>query len=309
MPFSVGFEWPQLTPHTLLAQHFIDMIPPTASVSAQSSLVPHVSQRSSIYLFPYNDEHVDYVFLDVTSDIYPYINTSDYIREVRRVMLSGKYGIVASQDGYLLLKRGIAPPGISPFSLAQPGKYTDLQYVLPNLPESFCSFINTSPDQITHPLQARFTSSGNAPSILDLVGFNVYPEGSISFGSDVMTITTYWRVITPITTPLQMLVIMTKSQDREYLASIDVPALWWCQTNTWKPGMLIGLTSRAFSLQLSQTPHGLAHVSIALVPLLPSSTIMDATARLRLHVIHAPATVTSTPDTNLLQLTSITIVP
>jgi uncharacterized membrane protein len=309
LPFSVGFEWPQLTPHTRLAQQFIEMIPPTASVSAQSSLVPHVSQRSSIYLFPYNDEQVDYVFLDVTSDIYPYINTSDYIREVRRIMLSGKYGIAASQDGYLLLKRGIPPPSISPFSLAQPGKDTDLQYVLPNLPERFCSYINASPDHIPHPLQVRFTGPGNAPTTLDLVGFHIDPEGNVSVGSDVMTVTTYWRLIRPITTSLQLLVIMTTRQGREYLASSDIPALWWCQTNMWTPGRLIRQTSRAFSLRSSQIPVGRAHVSIALVPLLPSSPLMEASARLRLQVIHAPAPVTPVQETNLLQLTPITVVP
>jgi hypothetical protein len=209
----------------------------------------------------------------------------------------------------VLLKRGVSSPGVSPFSLGQAGKSVDLQYVLPNLPDSFCSYINASPDEITHPLQVRFTGPGNASSALDLVGFNVDPTNTISFGSDVMTVTTYWRVVTPITKPLQMLVIMTDSQNREYLASVDVPALWWCQTNTWKPGMLIGLTSRPFSLQASQTPNGLAHVSIALVPLVPSSTIMDVTARLRLSVMNAPATVTPTQGTNLLQLAPITVIP
>jgi len=309
MPFSQGFQWPQVTAHELLAQRFVDMIPATASVSAQSSLVPHISHRSSVYLFPYNDDRVDYIFLDVTSDIYPYGNSPDYIRAVRGVMLNGQYGMVAAQDGYMLLKRGVPSPGVSPFSLMQPGKYVDLQYVLPNLPDSFCSYINTSPDDITHPLQARFTGPGNASSALDLVGFNVDPTNTISFGSDVMTVTTYWRVITPITNPLQMLLVMTSPQGREYVASVDVPALWWCQTNTWKPGMLLRLTSRPFSLQASQTPNGLAHVSIALVPLLPSSTIMDVTARLRLSVVNAPATVSPTQDTNLLQLAPITVVP
>ncbi|HCJ35436.1 MAG TPA: hypothetical protein DIU08_06255, partial [Ktedonobacter sp.] len=47
MPLGQGFHWPstQITAHTKLAQHFIDMIPRDASVSAQSSLVPHLSER------------------------------------------------------------------------------------------------------------------------------------------------------------------------------------------------------------------------------------------------------------------------
>jgi len=32
MPFGQGFSWPHITAHTQLAQHFIDLIPPTASI-------------------------------------------------------------------------------------------------------------------------------------------------------------------------------------------------------------------------------------------------------------------------------------
>src|SRR5947199_8749978 len=42
LPFSQGFSWPSVTAHPLLAQRLINMLPPTASVSAQSKLVPHI---------------------------------------------------------------------------------------------------------------------------------------------------------------------------------------------------------------------------------------------------------------------------
>src|SRR6266699_2631288 len=100
MPFAQGFHWPVRTAHTHLAQHFIDMIPPDASVSAQSALVPHISHRTDIYLFPYADNQADYIFLDVTGDIYPFF-AHDYVTEVKKVLLSGNYGIMAAQDGYL----------------------------------------------------------------------------------------------------------------------------------------------------------------------------------------------------------------
>ncbi len=67
LPFTRGFSWPQVTPHVTLAQRLIDLIPATASVSAQSNLVPHLSERNSIYLFPYQDDRADYIFLDTTS--------------------------------------------------------------------------------------------------------------------------------------------------------------------------------------------------------------------------------------------------
>ena len=112
MPISKEFQWPIVTSHQILAQQFIQAIPSTASLSAQSALVPHVSHRSQIYLFPYGDgvttpAYASYIFLDMTSDPYPYYSTSSYKDEVKKVLQSGKYGIVEQEDGYVLLKRGL----------------------------------------------------------------------------------------------------------------------------------------------------------------------------------------------------------
>ena len=115
MPMSKEFQWPVVTSHEVLAQQFIKVIPATASVSAQSALVPHVSHRSQIYLFPYGDgvttpAYANYIFLDITSDPYPYYDTSTYKGEVKKVLESGKYGIVDQRDGYLLLRQGLFTP-------------------------------------------------------------------------------------------------------------------------------------------------------------------------------------------------------
>jgi uncharacterized membrane protein len=144
LPFSRGFGWPQVTVHDTLAQRFIDMIPASASVSAQSSLVPHLSERTSVYLFPYQDERADYIFLDITSATYPFLS-SQYTSEVKKILLSGNYGVVAAQDGYLLLKKGLPAPGISPYSPVQDG-----DEAVPDLPDDFCSFVRVPPRQITH---------------------------------------------------------------------------------------------------------------------------------------------------------------
>jgi uncharacterized membrane protein len=107
MPLARDFHWPQVTAHTMLAQHFIAMVPPEASVSSQSKLVPHMSQRLNIYMFPYADTQADYILLDLRGDIYPYATRQAYQHEVNRVLQSGNYRILAAQDGYLLLKRAL----------------------------------------------------------------------------------------------------------------------------------------------------------------------------------------------------------
>jgi uncharacterized membrane protein len=111
MPFSKEFYWPVVSFHNVLAERIIRKIPATASVSAQSHLVPHLSEREKIYLFPYGSNLADYVVLDLSSDVYPYFWPSDYRKSVKHLLAQGDYGIAEARDGYLLLQRGLAPPG------------------------------------------------------------------------------------------------------------------------------------------------------------------------------------------------------
>src|SRR5262249_57418605 len=84
--------------------------PPQASVSAQATLVPHLSQRRFIYQFPYRAEDADYVFLDVTGFRYPYTGEPDgYVTEAKALVASHRFHVAAAEDGYLLLARGDGP--------------------------------------------------------------------------------------------------------------------------------------------------------------------------------------------------------
>jgi uncharacterized membrane protein len=300
LPFSRGFSWPQVTAHDSLAQRFIDMIPATASVSAQSSLVPHLSERNSVYLFPYQDDRADYIFLDITSFTYPF-NSSQYTTEVKKVILSGNYGVVAAQDGYLLLKKGLPAPGISPYSPVQGGND-----VVPDLPNSFCSFVRVPQQQITHALRVDFSSSATSNADISLVGYSVAPPSSFSIVTRFMQVTTYWKVNTPDLPPLRVLVILDDQHGNEQYSSIDFPALSWCPTSTWKPGTVLRTVSS--TLYIGNVPDGLAHVAIALLPFAASfGTISAVTERLPLHIVSAPSTVTTIAGANALQLDTFTI--
>jgi uncharacterized membrane protein len=302
MPFAQGFTWPQITPHTELAQRFIDMIPPDASVSAQSELVPHISHRSSIYLFPYQDNRADYIFLDVTGDVYPFYGSSDYIPEVKKVLLSGNYGIVAAQDGYLLLKRGLPPPGISPYSPVKTS--SDINDVLPDLPPQFCSYVQVSRQQIEHTANVTFRAGSTS---LNLVGYNVSAANPFSDTSGYMQVKTYWTVNAPTPQPLRLTVVMEDANGKEHFESLDFPAATWCPTNSWQPGHVYELASRIF--KLGHVPNGLAHVAIALVPLTqPLNNLLDVSARVPFEIVSAPSGVRAT-DTKALQLAAITITP
>ena len=306
MPFGQGFSWPQITAHTQLAQHFIGLIPPTASVSAQSDLVPHVSDRSYIYLFPYGDGDADYIFLDVTGNVYPFFDSPSYVREVKKVLSSGNYGVVEAQDGYLLLKKGLPAPGTSPYS--PPLASNDIAMMLPNLPQSFCSFVYISSQQVMNPVQIEFASMNNQNNTMNLMGYNVSTADTFSESAGYLQVTTFWHVSAPTMDPLQIMVFVTDKSGKEHFLSIDFPAFYWCPTNTWKPGTVVRITSNV--LRIVNMPLGVAHVSIALLPVTrPSSSIMDVQNRLPLRVLQAPRTLIPAGSMNGLRLKTLTLVP
>ncbi len=317
MPFAKGFEWPTTPAHAASIDRFIAMIPQDASVSAQNKFVPHLSHRSHIYLFPYGTAFdgaspgsavkADYILLDITGDIYPFYTSVKYINAVKTILLGGQYGVLAAQDGYLLLQHGLTAPGISPSSALRKVGDPALNYLLSfDLPANLCSSIYVAPGDVHHQLSATFSGLGGT---MNLVDFSVGAANPFVRSSG-MTVTTYWLVTGPTSEAFQILFLMTGSDGKEYLASTDVPQIFWCQTNTWKSGSMVALTSRVFTLASSKVPIGIAHLSVAIAPLVRSSDkIMDVQARLSLRVVNAPDTVTPTNGTNALQLKSINIIP
>ncbi len=315
MPFSIGFQWPQVTTHNALAQHFVDAIPQNASVSAQSSLVPHVSERNEIYMFPYGvglygtKKLADYVFIDVTSDIYPYFSSYYYIHDVKLLMINGNYGILAAQDGYILLKRGLPSSGLSSSSLTRPGGM-DPALVLPNLPAQFCSFVQVTPQDVRNAMQVVFTDPQQAGASMSLIGSRTNALQPFSKSAGYMTVVTYWQVNSPITQPLQPVALLVGSDGNVYMASTDFPASFWCQTNTWKPGTIMALTTRVFGLQASDIPTGLAKMAIALVPIIQSSDTMSYIRQsLPAHVVSGAAHVLATKTATMVEVAPLQIMP
>ncbi len=298
MPYSQDFLWPQVTPHTEMAQRFITMFPANASVSAQSSLVPHLSERANIYLFPYAtkqpEQLADYVFLDVTSDPYPYA-PADYRNVVRELLLHGDYGIAASGDGYLLLKHGLAGPGLSPVSPA-----TDGVNALPNLPQSFCSFTRVTPQTGVTPVQVDFTPQGNATDTVSLVGFQVNRPGAY------LQVITYWKVNQGTIPPLHIEASLLNSTDQQVFNTDNFTGSFWCPTSTWQAGTIVQM--RTDPLYIGDVPRGLSHLTLSLLPYSATSgTISSSNQGLALHIVRAPATVAVVQGRNLLQLQTFTL--
>ena len=226
LPFSQGFSWPEQTAHTRLAERFLQMIPARASVSAQSELAPHLSQRRFIYQFPFADTSSDYVFLDITGSPYPFFSTGDYFTAVRKVLTSGRYTVVAAQDGYLLLRRGSGP------SLNPSNPY--------GLPESLFSFSeqpNTVP--VPHPMQAQLGSS------LRLVGYDITPS-THPIAQTTITVTTYWQVAGPAVGAQDQLQLLVTRANGTYSAFSDFAATALQPLSDWRPGVTYAVQAQVY---------------------------------------------------------------
>ncbi|MEO7000678.1 MAG: DUF2079 domain-containing protein [Ktedonobacterales bacterium] len=216
-PLAKGFSWPQVTAHTQLANSLLSLIPPDASVSAQSDLAPHISHRRYIYLYPYMGDQADYVFLDVTGSLYPLGDQPQvYFQSVVNLLHSGAYHVVAARDGYLLLKRGA-------------GARLDAHDPY-GLPTAFYSFAQT-PTGATppHALDVAFGSS------LRLVGYDVAPAPTLYLNNGYITVTTYWQVAAPLTATYHPEFVFTRQDGSEYVDR-DFPTSQWLPITNWRPG-------------------------------------------------------------------------
>ena len=103
----------QRTTHTQALQHIVEQVPENASVSAMSDIVPHLSNREDIYLFP-EIYQAEFIVFDssVEANFWPYRSIDargEAIGTLLPYLESTTYGLVTQQDGVLLLAQGFDP--------------------------------------------------------------------------------------------------------------------------------------------------------------------------------------------------------
>jgi uncharacterized membrane protein len=135
--FTEGWHSAYLRPadaaRTQAIPRAIELIPPSASVSASFRLLPHVSARKNVYWFPVpfrdfdwsrKDElwplrkltptqfarrveqrPIDYVLLDTRGNFSPHIERRDFEADLRVLLDSERYEKLVDRHGILLLKR------------------------------------------------------------------------------------------------------------------------------------------------------------------------------------------------------------
>jgi hypothetical protein len=89
--------------HARLAQSFVDDIPPHASVSAQSTFVPHLSARAQLFQFPRLAESF-YVLLDEKGPV-PAEDRNAGFDECKEALPALGYEVIRAEDGITLWQR------------------------------------------------------------------------------------------------------------------------------------------------------------------------------------------------------------
>ncbi len=119
-PWTVKYSLEDFRPtaHAKKINEVKELIPDDASLSVQHNLGSHFTQRRNIFRFPLAYNQAEYVLLDFTD---PYYNNPDQIFHLdyalqmpRNIWIdltaelinSSEYGVVLSEDGYLLFQKG-----------------------------------------------------------------------------------------------------------------------------------------------------------------------------------------------------------
>jgi hypothetical protein len=108
----------EINSHVQMLHEVLSMIPSNASVATQNDILPHLAQREKISIFGYVKQSsvesidADYILVDIKSSQFLYGATAFFTSPSDALTallgnedMSKKYGIVAYEDGILLLKK------------------------------------------------------------------------------------------------------------------------------------------------------------------------------------------------------------
>ncbi len=212
--------WPTLTAHDRIGDEILAAIPASASVSAQATLVPHVSERRLIYQFPSQDMTADYVLLDVTASVYyPFATWDDYVDAAMQLLNSCRVMVAEAHDGYLLLRHVD--------SSSQPVSSCD-----PELPQSFFTFVYAAPPKSATRVAVDYAAE------VRLVAYTLNTKQVDQEDGDPLTVTTYWRALKSVSQPLTAVITLKRPDGTRYV-TMSLLQQPWLPLDQWEPGVTI----------------------------------------------------------------------
>jgi uncharacterized membrane protein len=198
-PVGGNYAPAAITGHSVVANTIADAIPPTAGVSASSSLVPHLSHRARLYVFPAVLD-ADYVYVDLHASPAPTSAGDMYLR-VQGMLASGDWQVARNEDGLLLLQRS---PSAAPSPL----------------------------DETSASGQRSRAAAGEATPRLLAASLRPGPDGAIGVDGPHWVLHTAWQTDRPLPSGTRLEFWITL-RSGELLHAWDIAPLWWNPPDQW----------------------------------------------------------------------------
>jgi uncharacterized membrane protein len=206
-PLVDGLPPPVVSRHAELGRQLAASIPKEASVAASSALYPHLSQRAEAYLFP-TVRDAEYVLVDVSGGSYP-AGPGGIYQRLQELRTGGDYGLLAAEDGFILMKRGVA------------GEQA--------IPDRFFDFARANNPPDASPL-ASFHDGA-----IELLSARLVPQGEIGPRGPLATLETVWQIRGPVPERPRP-AISVRFSDGTVQTFGNLPVLWWYPPEAWHPG-------------------------------------------------------------------------
>ncbi|MDP8922888.1 MAG: DUF2079 domain-containing protein, partial [Chloroflexota bacterium] len=223
-PPGKNFVRPVTTDRSRLAAAVAADLAPQAGVSASSSLVPHVSRRARVYVFP-AIEDAEYIFLDVTASPAP-TSVGDVFLRVRDLLRQGEWTVRLARDGILLLARTQEAP---------PTRMEDL-------PAEFYTFVRGAGRTVptAAPRPAMDVVATFLDGDLDLLGVQVIPSPSGALEPDGArgVVRSRWRLNRPLPATKTPELLLDLGDGRR-VGHGELATLWWYPPDRWAPGEVV----------------------------------------------------------------------
>jgi uncharacterized membrane protein len=226
LPFSRGFYLAPRDEQASAAEAIVRQVPAQGSVSAGGALVPHLSQRESVYIYP-NLHDAEYLAVNVRYPAGPF-PPRDTFDSIQAMLSAGQYGVTGGQYGYLVLERGLESAAI---------------------PDSFYRFAKAGDPAPQVELDVNFGDK------VRLLGYDlVWERAQLPLAHLVL----YWEALQPIEDDLRLFFIEldTRGEPRPATELEFVETVWY-PPSRWLQGEVIRTETRSW-FTFDQGPFGLA---------------------------------------------------
>ncbi|MGI9147897.1 MAG: DUF2079 domain-containing protein, partial [Chloroflexota bacterium] len=224
-PLGANYAPGFVTEHAIQAEALARSLPAGAAVSASSALVPRVSRRARVYVFPAVLD-ADYVFVDLLASPAP-TSAGDVFLRIQALLADGGWTTQAAADGLLLLHH------------TADGRPSDIDHVARDVwksdpPTPFGDIQQTYSD-------AQPPSSAGDAAPLDasvsLVSATLLrsPDGSVDVDGPRGVLRTIWRAERPLPRGTH-LDFWLDLRDHQQQHVWDIAPLWWNPPERWMPG-------------------------------------------------------------------------